>query len=58
MLVPYQGIKGVKFKRNSGAVSVAECNRVIGHCEEFKGDILCPSPSLALHQSNWEELTL
>ena len=37
MLVPYQGIKGVKFKRNSGAVSVGEYKRVIGHCEEFKG---------------------
>ena len=37
MLVPYQGIKGVKFKINSGAASVGEYNRVIGHCEEFKG---------------------
>ena len=37
MLVPCQGIKGVKFKRNSGAVLVGEYNRVIGHCEEFKG---------------------
>ena len=37
MLVPYQGIKVVKFKRNSGTVLVREYNRVIGHCEEFKG---------------------
>ena len=34
MLVPYQGIK---VKRNSSAASVGEYNRVIGHCEEFKG---------------------
>ena len=37
MLVPYQGIKGVKVKRNSSAASVGEYNRVIGLCEEFKG---------------------
>ena len=37
MLVPYQGLKGVKVKRNSSAASVGEYYRVISHCEEFKG---------------------